>query len=249
MAYISGSWSYRPEWIYGTSSDDIIDGFGGTDWIYAGDGFDIVRGGSGNDRLYGQGDDDIIYSGSGDDNSYGGLGNDLVYGDDGNDRVYGDEGDDAVHGDAGNDLVSGGTGVDSVYGDSGDDWVGGGFDEDGDYLSGGDGSDQFWFQPGALSLTYADTVTDYNRFEDYIDAAISGSDGGYREGRVSYNAGWDAARSKAVSMIDAEHMYAFVTDGVDGYLFADTDGNGLVDSGMEIKGLTSTSHFTYTDII
>jgi Ca2+-binding RTX toxin-like protein len=108
----------------GTSGDDIIDlkgtttpevicGFGGNDTIYAGDGDDTIYGGPGNDIIYGGGGNDTIDGENGDDELHGGDGNDTILGHPGNDKIYGDAGDDTLSGGNGVDTIDGGTGNDT----------------------------------------------------------------------------------------------------------------------------------------
>ena len=50
-------------------------------------------------------------------------------------------------------------------------------------------------------------------------------------------------------MLDEDTWHVFVTDGKNGYLFTDNSGNDVIDSGIELRGLTSVNQFTYSDII
>jgi len=43
--------------------------------------------------------------------------------------------------------------------------------------------------------------------------------------------------------------YVFITDGGDGYVFADTDGDGHADIGVTMAGLTSLDQFKLDYII
>jgi Ca2+-binding RTX toxin-like protein len=80
---------------------------------------------------------------------------DVVLGGGGNDLITGGGGGvDNLDGGAGNDQISAGDGDDSLTGGSGN-----------DLLSGGDGSDTFLFN---LSLSGADTLTDFDRANDIL---------------------------------------------------------------------------------
>ncbi|WP_392564380.1 hypothetical protein RHO13_02120 [Orbus wheelerorum] len=73
-------------YIFGTDSDDIIEGASQTDYLYGGDGNDIIMGGDGEDYIEGGDGDDILYGGSKDriddgarDILIGGKGYDTYY--------------------------------------------------------------------------------------------------------------------------------------------------------------------------
>jgi len=80
--------------IAGSSSDDVLTGFGGHDRISGGSGNDHLDGGDGNDSLRGGSNDDRLDGGDGNDNLSGGSGNDYL------------------NGGLGDDSLSGGTGLD-----------------------------------------------------------------------------------------------------------------------------------------
>ena len=42
--------------------------------------------------------------------------------------------------------------------------------------------------------------------------------------------------------------YAFVSDGFNGFLFADLNGNGIVETGIVLEGVTSKSDFQFSNI-
>jgi hypothetical protein len=50
-------------------------------------------------------------------------------------------------------------------------------------------------------------------------------------------------------LLEESHTFVFVTDGIDGYLFADFMENGTLDMGIILKGLTSVSDFDFNNII
>jgi Ca2+-binding RTX toxin-like protein len=126
---------------FATNSDDVINGYGGSDRLNGAGGADMMTGGLGNDLYYvdnvgdevieatGEGFDTIYtflstyvldeaverlrFVGSGD---FTGTGNGL------DNRLYGGAGDDTLDGDAGNDRLYGGTGADRMTGGLGSDW-------------------------------------------------------------------------------------------------------------------------------
>jgi hypothetical protein len=137
------------ETIKGTTGNDILRGFGGTDDVIgdAGDdcltgddASDIIEGDDGDDLGQGGKDPDSMTAGAGDDRFGGGSGNDVIKLDTGDDKGVGGPDDDRVKGNDGDDLVRGRAGDDKVFGDKGNDDVKGGDDED--KVKGGAGSDK-----------------------------------------------------------------------------------------------------------
>ena len=154
--------------LYGTDTDDTLDGGtgddvlwgyegndtiaggsgSGVDTVYAGYGDDTVTGGDGNDEIWGwYGDDtidagtgsDTVYAGYGSDTVTGGTGVDWLWGWAGNDMLSGGDGADYLYGGVNDDRLYGGAGDDELYGYDGTDLLDGG--TGGDYLDGGDGVD------------------------------------------------------------------------------------------------------------
>ena len=74
----------------------------------------------------------------------------------------------------------------------------------------------------------------------------AGSATNYVEGAIGYNAGYLEARNLAE---EQPVRYVFLTDGVNGYLFGDIDGDAWIETGIVLKGLTSINDFHYWDII
>ena len=98
----------------------------------------------------------------------------MLLGGNGADVINGNGGyRDIVNGGGGNDLITGGGGgVDNLFGGAGNDQIDAGDGDDllsgdagNDLLSGGDGSDTFLFN---LSLSGADTLTDFDRANDIL---------------------------------------------------------------------------------
>ncbi|WP_261747853.1 calcium-binding protein [Pseudomonas citronellolis] len=100
----------------------------------------------------------------------GGEGNDTLTGYASDDRLSGGAGNDRLSAGAGNDWLEGGIGNDSLYGDAGNDTLVGGAGND--YLHGGDGSDVYRFERGWGQ----DTVSNYDRSADKVDAIEFGAD-------------------------------------------------------------------------
>lgn len=66
--------------LYGTNTNDSLDGLAGHDRLYGRDGNDALHGGFGNDNLYGGAGKDTLSGGAGNDRLYGGLGADVLDG-------------------------------------------------------------------------------------------------------------------------------------------------------------------------
>ena len=144
----------------------------------------------------------------------------------GNDDIYGGGGNDTIDGGQGHDLIVGGTGMDR--------------------MTGGAGSDTFKFAIGDSGPTYggADVINDFNRAQDWIDFANAGSgtSSNYTErfffGDGTFSGTYAIALSMAQQDIGRTGIdYAFYTDSRNGYLFADLNGDNIVDTGIELRGL------------
>jgi Ca2+-binding RTX toxin-like protein len=221
--------------------DDIKEGIGPND--------DTLKGGEGLDALYGEGGDDHIYGGGGTDWLFGNNDQDDLFGEDGSDQLYGGDGNDFLDGGEESDWLDGGTGTDILVGGP-----------DGDWLTGGSGYDTFlfnvagnWYNPDSPSFN-PDTILDYSSTDDQI--VLEGSElvavpGRYVEDTIAYGAGYDAAEMHAMSLLDGDKTYAFVTDGVDGYLFIEpwTSLPAIETVGIILEGLTSTSDFEWYNVM
>jgi Ca2+-binding RTX toxin-like protein len=226
-----------------------FDGTDGNDQVFGGPNDDTIKGGKGLDALCGEGGDDWIYGGADRDWLFGGDGQDHLFGEDGCDDLYGDAGQDVLYGGELSDLLDGGAGSDILVGGEGADW-----------LTGGSGYDSFqinWenlfkhdspaFQP--------DVIMDFSSFDDVIELIGTGpflSPAEYVEATIDYGAGYEKAREQALSLLESDDkQYAFVTDGVDGYLFVEVYPNDAledVEIGVILKGLTALSDFDATDL-
>jgi len=226
-----------------------IQGGDGNDEIFGGSNDDTIKGGNGFDRLYGENGDDRIYGGADTDWLFGGGDQDQLFGEDGCDQLYGGEGNDFLDGGELSDWLDGGTGWDVL--------VGGG---DADWLTGGSGYDDFqfvmgnWYNPDSPAFN-PDTIMDYSTTEDHIVLLGSQLDpvlANYVEDTIGYGAGYDAAKMHAMSLLNGDKTYAFVTDKVDGYLFIEPWAGqfpAIETVGIKLVGLTSVSDFDWYDVI
>ena len=174
------------------------------------------------------------------------------------DWLNGTEGEDVIHGYGGNDVLGGRGGHDEIYGGFGDDLIVGGTGWD--TLTGGPGRDTFRFSWGDSPATFAgsDIITDFHTHEDKIDFWFAYPDptsSNYAELALNYRtnnleANFNQMLSAAQDAINHNHnlQYVFGTNGLDGYLFADLDHNGKIDTGIELRGLRSTADFSPEDI-
>jgi hypothetical protein len=246
--------------LQGTSGTDTILGLGGMDNLYGEGGADLIDAGAGNDF--------IMPTASGAQGSYG---QDIVLGGEGDDLInYNFSNDKAIlDGGDGKDSIFGGLVADVIEGGAGDDRITG--NAGGDTMTGGAGTDIFqYYAAGETGMTalMADRITDFDAADDALDMPVYSmfyyeNCGGthiiydtYRETTIAYGTGFEAARDAAKDMIFQGHAggygssyYAFVTDGVNGYLFADLDKNGQADTAVILDGLASTTQFNATDII
>jgi Ca2+-binding RTX toxin-like protein len=208
----------------GTDYDDDIDGSIYADDVEGYDGDDLINGFEGNDILSGSFGDDTIFGGYGHDDLYGGSGWDDLYGGSGLDYLSGGSGD---------DLLSGGLGRDT--------------------LIGGTGEDLFVFTKGTsgLSTSTVDTITDWNRSDDWIDMTVRGTAGNYREAKTS-------ATSIGSALIRAEdlfpsasikHVFLYNSKTDTGYLVSDLNSDGQFDTGVVLRNAGLASDMSYTYII
>lgn len=101
--------------IYGTNSDENLQGFDGNSFaIYGYDGRDTLNGGNSGDSLYGGNGDDRILGAAGNDTLSGESGNDYLEGGDGNDTYLFEIGSgvDSVNDNKGTNVITFGEGLD-----------------------------------------------------------------------------------------------------------------------------------------
>jgi Ca2+-binding RTX toxin-like protein len=249
--------------VYGGSGNDYLEASDGSGY-YAYWGNDWVSGGSGDDTidysrtasavtLHGDAGTDMVFGGTAGDYITGGTEWDWLQGNEGNDTINGGTGDDYIFGGSENDVLLGDYGVDSIYGESGNDRIAGG--ADGDWLYGGDGSDTFIYtQLNQSGLTWdtADTIQDFNTYVDRLDFVQAGNQYNFTSRYFPSEVTFDYARDWAAGQIAAGARYAFASgpgqEGPMGYLFADADGNGTMDTGIELAGVDQYT-FNYWNIV
>ncbi|MHC5747902.1 MAG: hypothetical protein ACYTXT_39825, partial [Nostoc sp.] len=134
--------------LYGTTSDDVINGLAGDDKLYGNRSYDILNGDAGDDYLnvnYSSGNT-TLNGGSGDDtlNAKDSSGNNLLFGGDGNDTLSTSN----LNGTYGNDTLNGGNGNDTFYSSY-------------SLITGGGGKDKFVYTIGSKDTYNAITITDF----------------------------------------------------------------------------------------
>jgi Ca2+-binding RTX toxin-like protein len=204
-------------------------------------------------------DDDIpgtIYS----DDIEGYEGYDLIFGYSGNDIISGSWGDDTIDGGSGHDDLYGGSGWDDLYGGSGLDYLSGGSGDDllvggsgRDTLVGGSGEDLFVFTKGSsgLSSSSADTITDWNRSDDWIDMTVRGTSSNYREHSTSATS-ISSALARAEDLYPSasiKHVFMYNSKTDTGYLISDLNSDGQFDTGVVLKNAGLASDMSYAYII
>ncbi|MBA4308396.1 MAG: calcium-binding protein [Sphingopyxis sp.] len=211
----------------------------------------IINGNTFNNYLDGGAGNDTINGNAGQDTIRGGNGNDTINGGADNDSLFGDAGIDSLLGAAGNDLLDGGAGNDTLNGQSGSDTIIGG--QGRDSLNGGTEADIFRFNFGdtTTNSTTIDIITDFTTGSDKIDLDfVNGgiSAAAYSEGLIATNSFTDALAS-AQAMLSGGKSVAFVAGSTDGWLFWDTNGDGVIDQSILLKGVGSLGGFDFTDIM
>lgn len=201
-----------------------------------------ILGLDGNDTINGNAGDDVLRGGGGNDTMNGGTENDTLFGDAGNDSLLGG---------AGNDIIAGGSGSDTLNGQSGLDTLVGGTGRDS--MNGGTEADIFKFAFGDTTTvsTTIDVITDFTTGSDKIDLDfVNGgiSAAAYSEGLIATNSFTDALAS-AQAMLSGGKSVAFVAGSTDGWLFWDTNGDGVIDQSILLKGVGSLGGFDFTDIM
>jgi Ca2+-binding RTX toxin-like protein len=217
-----------PDHIEGTSGSDSIWGFAGDDEIYGFGGVDWIFGGDGNDQIFGSYGADYLF---------GGANNDTIIGDD---NFPGWGGADHLEGESGNDVLIGGEFADSLVGGSGRDIFA--------YYN-------YFYNPSSPSNP--DVIWD---FEDHAPASTiatdriavmgpAGTAANYKEFTIGYNNGYGLAQDFADYYIHKGADYVFVTDSVNGYLFADITDSDAIEMGFILMGLNDVSDFNYSNIV
>ena len=247
--------------LVGSSVGNLIDGGAGNDEIYGIGGGDILRGGSGNDLIEGSGGNDTMEGGAGGAdilsyfNSGGGVsvnlrfqgtaqavggssgtdtftgfeqlygsnaGGDTLVGNGAGNRILGFNGDDRLFGFDGDDTLLGMRGADTLTGGQGV-----------DTLQGGGGADIFAFNAVSEStLSMRDRITDFG---------VGGAD---RVDLSNIDANALVAGNQAFTFVGSAGFTAagqvrFATNGVNGVVQADVNGDGTVDFSILLDGVTS----------
>ncbi|MBW7910551.1 MAG: M10 family metallopeptidase C-terminal domain-containing protein [Alphaproteobacteria bacterium] len=162
----------------------------------------------------------------------------IIIGNDAGTTIDGAAGNDILYGGDGNDTLLGGAGNDHLFGQAG-----------ADVLTGGAGRDRYFYEQGADStLAETDRVTDFNISEDRITleqgagyTVLTGSVWPY-EGAVA-----DTVAEILLSGI-GDAIY-FFTDGVNGYVYVNGDGNGAVGYDGLLVQLNGRTAAPGTDIV
>lgn len=248
--------------LVGSSAGDVINGGAGNDEIYGIGAGDVLNGGIGADQIEGSGGNDTMDGGAGDAdilsyyNSAGAVAVDLrfqgtaqavggssgtdtftgfedLFGSNaaGTDILIGNNDDSRILGFNGDDRLFGFDGDDDLIGMQGNDSLAGGVGED--TLSGGGGADAFLFND-VLHSTGADrdTITDFGvGGADKIDLSMidaNTSAGGNQAFNFVGSAGFGSAGD-----------LRFATNGTNGFVLGDVDGDGNADLNILLLGVTS----------
>jgi Ca2+-binding RTX toxin-like protein len=220
---INGTGNDLDNSLRGNSNDNVILGLNGAD---------TINGNNGDDRLFGGEGNDIISGGSNSDTLYGEAGNDTLLGGSEHDDLDGGAGNDTLNGQSGSDVLIGGLGRDLLTGGAGD-------------------NDSFVFglNDSTMSASSCDVINDFETGFDTIRLSfLSGASGNYTETSVA-SSSYNDALASAQSMASAGSLIAFVAGNTDGWLFWDTDGDGVMDQSIILKGLNSIDSFDYNYII
>jgi Ca2+-binding RTX toxin-like protein len=147
--------------------------------------------------------------------------------------IIGTTGSDRISGSAGDDMITGGQGADTMTGDS--------------------GADTFIFtedDSGITSATY-DSISDWTVADDLIDlGGIAGTVSNYGEQLATGAAVASAVASAETALAaDTDLEFYFITNGTDGFLMWDTDGDQTVDVVVRLVGANALSSFSAANIV
>ncbi|MCX8476796.1 MAG: calcium-binding protein [Sphingomonas sp.] len=255
--YYVDSWSDDGD---ATNDDQVVElaGGGTADWVYASVSYVLAAeveklnltgavaiDGFGNDLAN-------IINGNGAENLLrGGLGSDTLSGSGGDDLLYGEDGLDTLDGGAGNDRLEGGASGDTMFGRAGSDILIGGTGKD--TLTGGTEADVFVFSAGETTLNSAsyDRIADYNAAEgdlidlDFVDGVLDAAH--WFEAAIGTNNFADALATARQSA--GVGNVVFVAGTVDGWLFYDANGDGVLEQALLMSGANSLGAIDLTGFI
>ncbi len=148
-------------------------------------------------------------------------------------------------------TIIGTTGSDRIRGLGGDDTITGG--EGADTMTGDSGADTFIFtedDSGITSATY-DSISDWTVADDLIDfGGIAGGVGNYDERLAT-----GAAVASAIASVETAFAantdleFYFVTNGTDGFIMWDTDGDQTVDVVVRLVGANALTSFSAANLV
>ncbi|MCW6507524.1 calcium-binding protein [Lichenifustis flavocetrariae] len=232
--------------LFGNEGNDTIQSGNGDSTLVGGrdstDGADRILAGSGRDLIFGNGGDDTVMAGGGADSVIGGFGNDQLLGNQGNDLILGNQGQDIIYGGQGNDTIFGGQGNDILFGNEGD-----------DLLFGNEGSNTFVFARGDTDFQSGvgtgDTIADFKTGSDRVVMTQGPAATAQNFGTTSVlSADFAGIQAAAQTLVNGGDAYAFVTDGTNGYLFADENSDKAIDDAIRFNGASSPSFLSAGDI-
>lgn len=255
--YYVDSWSDDSD---ATNDDQVVElaGGGTADWVYASVSYVLAAeveklNLTGSAAIDGFGNDLAnIINGNGAENLLrGGLGSDSLSGSGGDDLLYGEEGLDTLDGGAGNDRLEGGASGDTMFGRAGNDTLIGGTGKD--TLTGGTEADVFVFSAGETTLNSAsyDRIADYNAAEgdlidlDFVDGVLDAAH--WFEAAIGTNNFADALTAARQSA--GVGNVVFVAGTVDGWLFYDANGDGVLEQALLMSGANSLGAVDLTGFV
>lgn len=255
--YYVDSWSDDGD---ATNDDQVVElaGGGTADWVYASVSYALAAEVekltlTGAAALDGFGNDlaNIINGNSAENLLRGGLGSDTLSGGGGDDLLYGEDGLDTLDGGAGNDRLEGGASGDTMFGRAGNDTLIGGTGKD--TLTGGTEADVFVFSAGETTLNSAsyDRIADYNAADgdlidlDFVDGALDSAH--WFEAAIPTNNFADALATARQSA--GIGNVVFVAGTVDGWLFYDANGDGVLEQAILMSGANSLGAMDITGFV
>ena len=237
-----------PNTLNGSEGNDTLTGSTGVDLMYGGAGNDTLNGGAGNDSMLGGAGNDTYFVDSTSDRVYEttttSSSNTTDAG--GTDRIFSTvslsldayngvrfvenltlTGTAAINGTGNtlNNTLTGNSAANTLNGGAGNDTLNGGLGND--ILTGGTGIDYFDFTSVLNGATNVDTITDFNRADDFIrldNAVMAGL--GTRTGALSETAFFSGAGRAAAEDTSDRIIYNTST----GDLYYDADGTGNSDA-------------------